>query len=145
MRVNTSSPKISQPRDEIITTTTKYDHSFSEHIKTAKVAILRQQLDEELDKITKQGERFCRSNTLKDLLIFKNMVRDFMKTCISEGLKYKEERSLGFKKTKILSLVEKVNKKLVNLMDEFVLENQDPIKLVSIIDEIRGLLLDLYI
>lgn len=118
---------------------------FKEHIKSASYTLIRQQLDEELDKINKQGKILCNSMSMEDFVKYKEMVKDFLRQCISGGLNYKEHMlKTRFGRSKILSIVEKVNKKLIKLLDEFILSNKDPLQIISIVDEIKGLLLDLY-
>lgn len=118
---------------------------FNQHVKTASHALVRQQLDDELDKINKQGKKLCDSMAMEDFVKFKKMVKNFLKQCISEGLRYKEHPlETRFGRKKILTIVEKVNEKLIKLLDEFILNNKDPLKIISLIDDIKGLLLDLY-
>lgn len=118
---------------------------FKEHIESASYTLIRQQLDEELDKINKQGKILCDSMSMGDFVKYKKMVKNFLRQCVSGGLSYKEHMLKSrFGRSKILSIVEKVNKKLIKLLDEFLLNNKDPLKIISLVDEIKGLLLDLY-
>lgn len=144
MRVNLNT-SLNLPKKEVLVTKNLQKTDFDGHIKTASHTIIRQQLDEELDKINKQGKKLCNSMSMADFVEYKKMVTNFLDECISKGLSYKEHMLRSrFGKTKILSIVEKVNKKLVALLDEFICENQDPIKVISLVDEMKGLLLDLY-
>jgi len=61
------------------------------------------------------------------------------------GFSFDEER-LGsrFGRTKILAIVRTVNQKLVDLGKELLSSNKDSLKVLALVDEIRGLLLDLY-
>lgn len=144
MRVNLNT-SLNIPKKEISIDKTIPKADFTQYVKSASHIIVKQQLDKELDKINKQGKKLCNSMSMADFVEYKKMVINFLDECISKGLNYKEHMLKSrFGKTKILSIVEKVNNKLVELLDEFICKNQDPIKVISLVDEMKGLLLDLY-
>ena len=143
MRVNLTS-EFSLPRD-ITKAVNIGDKPFSEHLKTFSVSHLREHMEGELVAIEEQGRRLCRRMTLGDLRKYKQMVADFIRACISQGLSLKEEQhTTGFGRTKMLSVIKTVNEKLLSLAQLLLSENQDPLKAMALVDEIRGLLLDLY-
>jgi uncharacterized protein YaaR (DUF327 family) len=144
MRVNLSTD-FTIPLDIISKKQTK-DTLFDENLSKSYEIMKREQLDNELIAITKQGRKVCESLTLSDLKKYKEMVTNFLRICISGGLSYKEEEmTTRYGKTKILSTVKLINKKLMDLAETLVSQNQNALEIAAIVDEIRGLLMDLYI
>jgi len=119
--------------------------SFTEHLRTAESAQLKQAIDKELSAIAELGQKLVRNMSLSDLKEYKERVSNFLRLCISQGFSFDEER-LGsrFGRTKILAIVRTVNQKLVDLGKELLSSNKDSLKVLALVDEIRGLLLDLY-
>ncbi|NLZ54846.1 MAG: YaaR family protein [Thermoanaerobacteraceae bacterium] len=119
--------------------------SFSEHLRVAENSQLKQTIDMELDTISEIGRRLVKSMSLADFKEFRQRIGNFLKMCISQGFSFEEER-LGsrFGRTKILAIVKTVNQKLVDLGKELISKNRDSLKVLALVDEIRGILLDFY-
>jgi len=144
MRVEFSPADFSLPR-EITARATSPSQDFAISLADMKKIYLREELDDKLQAIQEQGRRLCRKMTLGDLKKFKQMVAEFLQFCLSKGLKLNQERlSSGSGKTKLLYIIETVDKKLLELAEELFSQNRDSLKIMALVDEIRGLLLDLY-
>jgi uncharacterized protein YaaR (DUF327 family) len=118
---------------------------FSEHLKTAKNIHLKHRIDLELNTINEIGRRLSKNMSLSDLREYRQKIAEFLKMCISQGFYFKEEQfPARYGRIKILSIVKTVNEKLIDLAEELLFENRDSLKVMALIDEIRGLLLDLY-
>jgi len=143
MRVNLS-PKIPLSREIQV----RADHdkrTFFEHLEASSKGYIKQHLDQEFEVIFELGRRLSRSLALADLRKYKQKVREFLKLCVSEGLSYEEQRlPARYGRSKVLSIVNTVNEKLLGLAELLLSENQDSIRVMALVDEIRGLLLDLY-
>jgi len=98
-----------------------------------------------LTSIEEQGRRLSKTMSLADLKKYKEMVRGFLKYCVDMGLKLKEERLFSGKgRQKVLTTVKIVDQKLMELTELLLSKNADALKVLALVDEIRGLLLDLY-
>jgi uncharacterized protein YaaR (DUF327 family) len=119
--------------------------SFSEHLRAAENAKLKQTIDIELDTISEIGQRLVKNMSLSDFKEYKQRITNFLKMCISQGFSFEEER-LGsrFGRTKVLAIVKTINQKLVDLGKELLSKNKDSLKVLALVDEIRGMLLDFY-
>lgn len=143
MRVNLAS-EFSLPQD-ILKTSQRPEKSFHEHIKSYEMVYLKEQLEGELAAIEEQGRLLYQRRTLEDLRKYRQMVADFIRNCISQGLNLKQERhTTNFGRTKILSVLKTIDDKILSLAEQLIEENGDPLKILALVDEIRGLLLDLY-
>ena len=95
------------------------------------------------DKITKQGIILSERADVQELQRYRAMVSEFL----SESMRfiYAFNRESFFNSAgqhQVLSTVKKVDEKLERLTSEVLSEQQDNIKIANIIDDIRGLILD---
>lgn len=98
-----------------------------------------------LSSIEEQGKRLVKSLSLADLKKYKEMVGGLIKYCLEMGLELKEERLFSGKgRQKVLTTVRIVDEKLIELTELLLSKNADALKVLALVDEIRGLLLDLY-
>ncbi|MDI3480871.1 MAG: uncharacterized protein PWQ97_526 [Tepidanaerobacteraceae bacterium] len=138
------SPEFALPRD-VLSATKGASRSFEEHLLQFSESYLKEKLDGQLAAILEQGRRITKSMSLSDLKKYRNMVADFLKLCISQGLNCRQERlSTRLGRSKVLTIIKTVDQKLIELAEALLSENKDPIKILALTDEIRGLLLDLY-
>jgi uncharacterized protein YaaR (DUF327 family) len=143
MRVGLS-PEFGLPKDVLIHTD-QGGRSFSKHLSVAENIHLKNRMDLELDAIHEIGQRLSKNMSLSDLKEYRQRIAEFLKMCISQGFCFKEEKfPARYGRSKILSIVKTVNQKLINLAEELLSENRDSLKVMALVDEIRGLLLDLY-
>ncbi|SHM18888.1 hypothetical protein SAMN05660826_00435 [Caldanaerovirga acetigignens] len=118
---------------------------FKDFLKSAQEVYSKEQLSSMLSLIEEQGKRLVKTMSLADLKKYKEMVGRFVKYCLELGLKLKEERLFsGQGKQKVLTTVKIVDGKLIELTELLFSKNVDVFKVLSLVDEIRGLLLDLY-
>lgn len=144
MKVNLQ-PEFALPKD-ILSKSRAKSTTFEEHLQSVTRTHITLKLNEELAAIQEQGRRLVKNMSLADLKRYRDMVAGFLKLCISMGLNYKEERfSSRYGRIKVLSVVEIVNQKLMALAEALLSENNESLKVLSLVDEIRGLLLDLYV
>lgn len=112
--------------------------------------INRQEMKERLDKllvlIDEQGRKMKQSLDKKDLLEYKKRVKEFLKIIQEEFARAKQSFSWDSKgNLKTYTIIEKVDENLNILHKLFMEEQADVLEVLKRIDEIRGLLLDLYI
>lgn len=143
MKVNLS-PEFTLPRD-IVPRSRGSAGTFDEHLRAMTEIHLRERLDGELAAIHEQGRRMARNMSLSDLKKYRDMVAGFLKLCIAGGLSCKEEKfSSRYGRTKVLTIIKTVNQKLLAMAEALLSDNKDSLKVLALVDEIRGLLLDLY-
>lgn len=117
--------------------------SFFDELRMAEIEDIKIDFDKLIDEITRQGEKFYKNPTYEHLKLYKSMIREFLKY-VTDHMLAVEHHTGGKLKQKIYTVSKLVDKKL-NALTEMVLSQQaQNINLVSILDEIRGLLVDLY-
>ncbi|MBU0899675.1 YaaR family protein [bacterium] len=118
---------------------------FIEELKKVDSIERKKHLDQLLTSLDQQGKIFTEKPIYDNLLKYKELVVAFMKEAIGESYQTKEKISgRSFEKQKIYYIVEKINKNLEELTKKVLSEHHKILELAGKIDEIRGLLLDLY-
>ncbi|MGI6684028.1 MAG: YaaR family protein [Bacillota bacterium] len=98
-----------------------------------------------ITQIDLKGKKLAESLSLEDLLEFKNMVKNFLKSTLGQSRSMQEESLWDFRgQPKIMARVTKINQALEELGNQVLQTQQEPLKILAKIDEIKGLILDLF-
>ena len=120
--------------------------SFKDKLSEIKHGEIKERLDKLMDIVDEQGKKLKKSLDKKDMLEYKKRVKDFLRLIQKEFVQAKQSFSWdGSGNLKTYTIIEKVDKNLDQLHDLFLKEQSDVLEVVKKIDEIRGLLVDLYI
>lgn len=119
--------------------------SFIEELRESSDPKTKEILDEVLGKIDGAARLFLEHPILDNLLTYKDLVRRFMKLVTEKLYRVKERlSSRATDRQKIYTILEEVDKRLNLLTEEFLAGQNDSLSLVAKMDEIRGMLVDLY-
>ncbi|MCG0275080.1 MAG: YaaR family protein [Thermosediminibacteraceae bacterium] len=120
-------------------------NNFQDFLANAREVYTKEQLGDMLSSIEEQGKRLAKTMSLGDLKRYKEMLARFLKYCLEAGLELKEEKFFSQNgRQKVLAAVKIVDKKLLELTELVLSQSADAVRILAIVDEIRGLLLDLY-
>ncbi|MBM7569357.1 uncharacterized protein YaaR (DUF327 family) [Paenibacillus sacheonensis] len=119
--------------------------SFSDVMNVQDEQRTIEQLQEKLKDIHNQGERLARSMTVRELKLYRQMVKQFLEDTVRRGVGMKETRGFDRRgRTKRYKLLEEIDASLV-LMGEELLESEDGrLKLLQSVGDIRGMLINLF-
>lgn len=102
-------------------------------------------LAQALEEIDDYAERLRKNPIMENLLRYKGKVRALLRFLVEQS--YIVQESIFYDphgRRRLLMLVETIDEKLEGLTRGFLAEQDDNLDLLSRLDEIRGLLLDLY-
>lgn len=116
---------------------------FYDELKLAETEDLHIEFENLVQEITQQGERFYKNPTLQELKLYKSMIRKFLKY-VTDRMFAVEQHTGGKWKQKIYTISKVIDAKLEALTKLVVSQQANNINLLSALDEIRGLLIDLY-
>lgn len=121
--------------------------SFQQILTEKQSSVAKQHLSTLLEGITKQGERLTRSRSLKDLHEYKRIIKSFLQIVVQYGLSLEETTSFSYSSSRErkLKVIKEIDKKLLELSEEMVKQEDENIRLLDNIGEIKGLLIDLYL
>lgn len=102
-------------------------------------------LEDLLKSLDEMGDRLANSFSLSDLKNYRDVLRDFLQRTQGKAYRIKEQVSIARRgKTKVLQIIEKINSQLEELSDLVMAGQKDQVKILARLDQIRGLLVDLY-
>lgn len=123
----------------------------SEHISfSAVIGQTRDQMNaEKLGKLVQdiedQGKVLAESVSVEDLRKYKQLIKEFMEDAVKHGLKLEEKRGFNRRgRTKIYKVVEEVDKKLLELTDMVLKRQEKGLRVLDMVGEIKGLLINIY-
>ncbi len=104
----------------------------------------RRDLEQLLDNVYEVGEELKSSPTVENIRRYKEVIADFIDFIVDESIML-EEKVSGVKilKRKRFTLVKVINTKLESLAAEVLRTQRDQLRILSQIEEINGLLVDL--
>lgn len=98
-----------------------------------------------MEEITQQGNKLSRRMDVKDLQEYRRLIKQFMNEIAAHTHEFSRENFLDKKgRHRVYGIVKKINQTLDELAEEFLSEEKDRISILSKIDEIRGLILDIF-
>lgn len=104
----------------------------------------QQRLNKLMDDITIQGKKLADHMDVKDMRQYRAMVTEFMNEIVNKSHKFSRENFLDKKgRHRVYGIVKLVNKDLDDLAQSLISKEKDHLGILSKIDEIRGLLLDI--
>ncbi len=98
------------------------------------------------DKISRQGEIVAKKVDIKELQKYKEYVTELLhETAANAYTFHKSDRFDVRGRRKTLSVIKKVNQKLDEMTSEVLSEQTDNIKLLQMLGDVRGMLVDLFL
>ena len=117
---------------------------FYDELKIAETEDIKISFDNLVQAISKQGEKFSKNPTYSELKIYKSMIMEFLKYVTEHMYQVEHYTSGNHIKQKIYTVTKIIDERL-NALSKLVLNQQSSnIDLLATLDEIRGLLVDLY-
>jgi len=122
------------------------ERTFSEVLETEKVETRDIDLATALEEVDEYARRLKESPVMENLLRYKRRVRAILRFLVQQSYDVQENTVYDlYGRRRLLVLVESIDQKLEELTWDFLNKQSSSLDLVSRLDEIRGLLLDLHI
>ncbi|MBW4084864.1 YaaR family protein [Paenibacillus sp. S150] len=102
------------------------------------------ELNQKIKDIQQQGDRLAKSMTVRELAIYRNMIKKFLEETARRGVILKETKGWDRRgRGKRYKLLEEIDAALLNLADDLLQSEQGRIDLLGRVGEIRGMLINL--
>ena len=122
--------------------TDEVEKSFLNELKKVHGEKIKAKLDDLLKMIDQQGDKLKEHRTFNELLKYKNMVKNFVEEAVGKMYQVKDDYSPT--QGKVQSIVTSIDSSLEDLT-EMIVENQEKeLDILAKLDEVRGMLIDLY-
>jgi len=104
---------------------------------------LQRRLTSMMQDITEQGDKIAKHMDIKDMKRYRELVKGFLNEVVNRSHEFSRENFLDKRgRHRVYGIVKLVDKNLGDLASELVKDEKDHLEIVSRIDDIRGLLLD---
>lgn len=105
---------------------------------------LSERLSVMMQDITMQGEKLGKHMDVRDMKHYRRLIQEFMNEIVNRSHKFSRENFLDRRgRHRVYGMIKRVNVVLDELAGELIKEEKDTLAILSKVDEIRGLLLDI--
>lgn len=103
-----------------------------------------EELQRKLEDIRLQGDRLSRSMTVRELVLYRQLVKGFLEDTVRRGIALKETKGWDRRgRGKRYKLLEEVDSLLISMGEELLQNEEGRIDLLNKVGEIRGILINL--
>ncbi len=114
-------------------------------VSTIEETELAERLNTLMGEITEQGEKIKKRRDIQDMRKYRSLIKDFMNEVVNRSHKFSRENFLDKRgRHRVYGMVRLVDEKLDEIASELIKDEQDLLLIMNNIDEIRGLLLDIF-
>jgi len=104
----------------------------------------QEQLNQKLQDIHRQGDSVAKNMTVRELMLYRQMVKLFLEDTIRRGVGLKEVRGFDRRgRVKRYKLLDEIDATLVTMAEDLLDSEEGRIELLNKIGEIRGILINL--
>lgn len=119
---------------------------FEDVLEENRYKSLEEELADIVNAIGEQGKRLGERLNLKELITYKNMISSFLNKAVEGIYNLKKEGSFDrWGRHNIYAVIKNVDTKLESLTKEVMQEEKDRLAVLGHVDEIRGMLMDLFL
>ena len=105
---------------------------------------LSERLSVMMQEITMQGEKLGKHMDVRDMKHYRRLIQEFMNEIVNRSHKFSRENFLDRRgRHRVYGMIKRVNVVVDDLAGELIKEEKDTLAILSKVDEIRGLLLDI--
>lgn len=124
---------------------TENDGSFKfTLISNIKEQNLQERLNFMMQEIIQHGNKLAKHMDIRDMKTYRQLIKEFMNEIVNRSHKFSRENFLDKRgRHRVYGMVKLIDKTLDDLATELIKDEKDHIAILSRIDEIRGLLLDI--
>lgn len=115
---------------------------FSQSFNQAKERKSEEQLKKMIDDINKRGNRLMLTKTYADVTAYKKMIREYLESVLK--FMYDTNKDISFWQTQYFVTVDTIDEKLEELTQSLLNGEVDNLNMAASIDDIQGLIVDIY-
>ncbi len=119
--------------------------AFARQLTTLNEAQYQRYVQDLQERIAKQGEKLKQKADLKAVMEYRALIRELLGEAANNAFAGHKAKSLDTQgRHKTHFVIRSVNEKLEELTREILSDQQDNIRIMQMVDDIRGLLVDLF-
>ncbi len=106
---------------------------------------LKARLSVMMEEITMQGKKLGKHMDVRDMKHYRGLIKAFMNEIVNRSHKFSRENFLDRRgRHRVYGMIKRVDAVLDELAEELIKEEKDNLTILGKIDEIRGILLDIF-
>lgn len=106
---------------------------------------LASRLNVMMEEIVMQGDKLVKRMDITDMKKYRSLIKDFMNEIVNRSHKFSRENFLDRKgRHRVYGIIRLVDDKLDELATELLKDEKDKLAILARVDEIRGLILDIF-
>lgn len=142
IKVNTSQPvNQTEAKPPVQQTDGSFKFTLISNIEEQE---LRAQLSLMMEEIDRQGKKLSKHMDIRDMKRYRELIKDFMNEVVTRSHQFSRENFLDRRgRHRVYGMIKLIDKNLDELAEALIQDEKDVIQILSRIDEIRGLLLDI--
>jgi len=99
-----------------------------------------------IDEIAKQGEKIVVKADIKEVQKYRRLITELLNDTVANSFEYSKNEGFGFRnRHRSFAIIKNVNKKLNDLTEKVLKEQEEKINIMGMVDDIRGMLVDLFL
>ena len=115
---------------------------FSQSFSRERHKKSEEQLNKMIEDIKKRGTRLITTKTYVDVIMYKKMIKEYLESILK--FMYETKKDISFWQTQYFITVDTVDLKLEELTQALLIDEKDNINIAATIDEIQGMIVDIY-
>ena len=115
---------------------------FSQSFNQARDRKSEQELKKMAEDIKKRGNRLVLTKTYADVRMYKKLIKEYLESVLE--FMYSTKKDISFWQTQYFITVDTIDAKLEELTTQLLGEEKENLDIASTIDEIQGLIVDIY-
>lgn len=117
--------------------------SFDGDLNQQQEGMQRQKMEEILAGLAKVNARLAHNLNINDLMLYKKLVRDFLKEATDRAYRIEQQRGRHRRGRALLVSIKTVDEEMEAMIKDFMEKKTDPMDVLETLDKIRGMLVDL--
>ncbi len=120
--------------------------AFERRLSQETGAAYERQIRSLIEDIGQQGAVLCRRADMGEMLKYRGMISHLINETVSNGYAFSKEEKFGTNgKSRVFAVIRKVNERLDEMTQKILEKETQNLDLLNDVDDIRGLLVDLYL
>lgn len=115
---------------------------FSQSFNQAKERKSEEQLKKMIEDINKRGNRLVLTKTYADVMAYKKMIKEYLESVLK--FMYDTKKDISFWQTQYFVTIDTIDGKLEELTQSLLNGEVDNLNMAASIDDIQGLIVDIY-
>jgi len=118
---------------------------FVEKFQNIKSEQVREHLEKLFTQITAQSEKINEKLHISEVVRYKSLVKEFLDVAVKNSHQFSKQNFLDRRgRHRVYSIVKNVDRELEAITKEFLNKEVDRLSIVKKLDDIRGMLLDVF-